>query len=195
MEADAELLGRLRAGDEEAFVMLVARYQQPMLRLARSMVPSQAVAEEVVQDTWMGVVRGIERFEGRSSPKTWLFRILGDRARSVGAREPRHVPMESLHAVDAARFDRNGQWADPLERWVDESDDRLDATIWSPILKAALDSLSPQQRQVVMLRDMEGLSSAEVGAVLDISQGNQRILLHRGRSRLRAILESTMGKG
>jgi len=195
VETDTELLGRLRTGDEEAFVMLVTRYQQPMLRLARSMVPSHAVAEEVVQDTWMGVVRGIELFEGRSSLKTWLFRILGNRARSVGAREPRDVPMEFLHTVDPVRFDRNGQWADPVERWVEDSDDRLDARTWSPILSAALHSLPAQQRQVVMLRDMEGLSSDDVCAVLDISAGNQRILLHRGRSRLRTILESTMRKG
>ena len=103
--------------------------------------------------------------------------------------------MEFLHSVDPARFDRNGQWADPVERWADDSDDRLDARTWSPILSAALHSLPPQQRQVVMLRDMEGLSSDDVCAVLDISSGNQRILLHRGRSRLRTMLESTMRKG
>lgn len=195
METDAELVARLRAGDEEAFVMLVERYQQPMLRLARAMVPSQMVAEEVVQDTWMGVVRGIERFEGRSSFKTWMFRILGNRARSAGAREPRSVSLESLHAVDPARFDPNGQWADPLERWVDATDDRLDAAVWSSVLDAALDDLPPRQREVVVLRDLEGLSSDEACAVLDISQGNQRILLHRGRSRLRAVLEPKVRKG
>ena len=183
METDVELLGRLRNGDEEAFVMLVARYQQPMLRLARSMVPSQAVAEEAVQDTWLGVVRGIDRFEGRSSFKTWLFRILVNRARSAGSHEhPTSASIESLHAVDPARFDAEGQWADPLDRWVEESEDRLDAATWVPILKAALDELPPRQRQVVMLRDVEGLSGDEVCAVLGISAGNQRILLHRGRT-------------
>ena len=175
--------------------MLVARYQQPMLRLARSMVATQAVAEEVVQDTWMGVVRGIDRFEGRSSLKTWLFRILANRACSTGTREPSHVPIEALHAVDPSRFDTNGQWADPLDRWSEESEDRLDAATWSPILKAALDDLAPRQRQVVMLRDIEGLSSEEVCAVLDINGGNQRILLHRGRSRLREILEAALREG
>lgn len=191
METDADLVSRLRAGDEDAFVALFSRYQAPMLRLALSMLPSQAVAEEVVQDTWMGVVRGIDRFEERSSLKTWLFRILANRARSSGSHEPRHVPMEALHAVDPSRFDSSGHWADPLEPWADE-DDRIDAATWAPILSAALDNLPSQQRQVVILRDMEGLSSGEVCAVLDITQGNQRILLHRGRGRLRSILEPKM---
>ena len=100
VDTDLELLTRLRNGDEDAFVMLVSRYQQPMLRLARSYVPSRAVAEEAVQDAWMGVVRGIERFEGRSSLKTWLFRILVNRTRSAGAREIPSVPIEDAHAVE-----------------------------------------------------------------------------------------------
>jgi len=190
-----ELLGRLRNGDDEAFVMLVSRYQQPMLRLARSIAPNHAVAEEAVQDTWMGVVRGIERFEGRSSFKTWLFRILVNRARSAGSREHSGPPMEALHTVDPARFDPQGQWADPLERWTEDSDDRLDAAAWLPVLKAALDDLPPRQRQIVLLRDVEGLSHDEACAVLGISVGNQRILLHRGRARLRAILEASMERG
>lgn len=174
--------------------MLVARYQQPMLRLACSMVPNQAVAEEAVQDTWLGVVRGIERFEGRSSLKTWLFRILVNRARSAGSREPADASIESLQAVDPARFDSQGQWADPLDHWTEESDDRLDAATWVPVLRSALDELPPRQRQVVMLRDVEGLSHDEACAVLGISVGNQRILLHRGRSRLREILDAKMEK-
>lgn len=192
METDVELLNRLRDGDEEAFVTLVARYQQPMLRLACTMAPSQAVAEEAVQDTWMGVVRGIERFEGRSSLKTWLFRILANRARSAGSREHRHAQLDSLHSVDPTRFDADGNWADPLQPWADDADNRLDAATWSPVLKSALKELPPHQRQVVMLRDMEGLTGSEVCAVLDITAGNQRILLHRGRSRLRAIIETAL---
>jgi len=194
VETDVELLTRLRNGDEEAFVKLVARYQQPLVRLARSMVPTQAVAEEVVQDAWMGVVRGLERFEGRSSFKTWLFRILVNRARSAGAREPHHTPVESLHAVDPLRFDAQGQWADPLDRWTEESDDRLDAAVWAPILRTGLDDLPPRQREVVVLRDVEGLTSDEVCTVLGISGGNQRVLLHRGRTRLREILEDELRK-
>jgi RNA polymerase sigma-70 factor (ECF subfamily) len=195
VETDLELLGRLREGDEGAFVMLVTRYQRPMLRLARSMVASEAVAEEAVQETWMGVVRGIDRFEGRSSLKTWLFRILANRARSAGTREPSTTSIEALAAVDPSRFDPNGQWADPLESWVNESDNRLDAATLSPILRAALDDLPARQRQVVMLRDVEGLTNEEVCTVLEISSGNQRILLHRGRSRLRGVLETAMRKG
>ncbi|MGD0081971.1 MAG: RNA polymerase sigma factor [Acidimicrobiales bacterium] len=194
MEDDAELLSRLRAGDEDAFVMLVARYQGPMLRLARSMVATQAVAEEAVQDTWMGVVRGIEHFEGRSSFKTWLFRILTNRVRSAGSREQYHTPLESLHAVDPLRFDAQGQWADPLDRWTEESEDRLEAAIWVPILNSGLDDLPSRQREVIVLRDVEGLSSDEVCAILGISSGNQRILLHRGRTRLREILEAELRK-
>jgi len=191
---DKELLDRLRNGDEEAFVMLVARYQQPMLRLARSMVSSYAVAEEAVQDTWMGVVRGVDRFEGRSTFKTWLFRILVNRTRSAGSSEPSEARLETLHVVDPARFDAQGQWADPLDRWTAESDDRLDAAAWMPVLKAALDHLPSRQRQVVLLCDVEGLSNEEACAVLGVSPGNQRVLLHRGRSRLREVLEAEMGK-
>jgi RNA polymerase sigma-70 factor (ECF subfamily) len=191
---DVELLGRLRKGDEEAFVTLVARYQQPMLRLARSFVPSEAVAEEAVQDTWMGVVRGVDAFEGRASFKTWLFRILVNRARSAGSRERSNVPIDLLPVVDPVRFDAQGQWADPLDRWTEDVEDRLDAATWMPILKAALDDLPPGQRRVVMLRDIENLTSDETCSVLGISPGNQRILLHRGRSRLRGVLEAEMEK-
>jgi RNA polymerase sigma-70 factor, ECF subfamily len=194
VETDVELLSRLRNGDEAAFVILVAQYHQPMLRLARSMVSSQAVAEEAVQDTWVGVVRGIDRFEGRSSLKTWLFRILINRTRSAGAREQPNMSIESLHAVDPDRFDAQGQWADPLDRWVEQADDRIDAARWQPFLKSALDDLPPRQRQVIILRDIEGLSGNEACELLGISAGNQRILLHRGRSHLRGVLETHMGR-
>ena len=191
VETDVELLGRLRRGDEAAFVELVSRYQQPMLRLARSLVPSQAVAEEAVQDTWMGVVRGLDRFEGRASLKTWLFRILANRARSAGEREHRQAPADS-RAVDPSAFDARGQWATPVDAW-DDVEARLDAEAWSGVLKAALDQLPPRQRQVVLLRDVEGLSGDEVCAVLGISAGNQRILLHRGRHHLRDAVGAAAG--
>jgi RNA polymerase sigma-70 factor (ECF subfamily) len=152
------------------------------------------VAEEAVQDTWLGVVRGVERFEGRSSLKTWLFQILANRARSAGAQERADAPIESLHSVDPDRFDSQGRWADPVEQWLDQREDRLEAAAWSPILKAALDSLPERQRQVVLLRDVEELSNGDVCSVLGISGGNQRILLHRGRARMRTILETEMKK-
>jgi RNA polymerase sigma-70 factor (ECF subfamily) len=195
VETDAELLNRLRGGDEEAFVTLVTRYQPSMLRLAGSLVSNRAVAEEAVQDTWMGVVRGLEKFEERSSLKTWLFRILVNRTRSAGSREHHHAPMETLHTVDPSRFDAQGQWADPLDGWTEESENRLDAAVWTPVLRTALEALPSRQRLVVMLRDIEGLSNDEVCSVLDVSSGNQRILLHRGRARLRECLESKLGKG
>jgi RNA polymerase sigma-70 factor (ECF subfamily) len=194
VETEAELLERLRAGDEGAFVFLVDRYQQPMLRFARSLVSNRAIAEEAVQDTWMGVVRGLERFEGRSSLKTWLFRILANRARSAGAGEHRHVPVELGRAVDSAFFDNAGAWRTPVEPWGDEADARLDAVTLAPFLRAALDDLPERQRQVVLLRDVEGLSSDDVCDVLEISAGNQRLLLHRGRNRLREALLPAMGE-
>ncbi len=127
-DTDAELLARLRAGDERAFVTLVRRHHAAWLRLAAGYVPSMAVAEEAVQDTWLGVLRGISRFEGRSSVRTWLFRILVNRARTAGARERRSIAIgDPGPAVDESRFDGTGHWAAPPERWVEEADDRLDA--------------------------------------------------------------------
>jgi RNA polymerase sigma-70 factor (ECF subfamily) len=174
---------------------LVARYQVALLRLAGSFVPSQAVAEEVVQDTWLAVLRGVAGFGGRSSFKTWLFRVLVNRARTAGVREHRSVPIGSAEpAVDPARFDATGHWAAPPEHWVDDADERLDAEALAGRLRDALDELPPRQREVVILRDVEGLSGEEVCDVLGVSDGNQRILLHRGRSRLRNILELELGQ-
>ena len=193
VDSDLDLLARARAGDEGAFVALVDRYHGSMLRVARNYVPSQAVAEEAVQDTWMGVVRGLDRFEGRSSFKTWLFRILINRARTAGEREPRNQPLGDVEpAVAASRFTTTGAWAEPLEAWVTDADDRLVAGTWTNPLRAALDQLPPRQREVVVLRDVEGLDSEDVCSVLGVSEGNQRVLLHRGRSRLRSLLESEL---
>ena len=195
VEDDVELLARLRAGDEHAFVTLVARHHDSMLRLASSFVPSQAVAEEVVQDTWLGVVRGIDRFEGRSSLQTWLLRILVNRARTAGVKERRHTPIgDAEQAVDATRFDKTGQWSSPPAPWVDEADERLAAGTLTATIRDALGNLPPLQREVVALRDVDGLSTREVCDVLDITEGNQRVLLHRGRSRLRQALESEFGR-
>ncbi len=142
----------------------------------------------------MGIVRGIERFEGRSTLKTWLFKILVNRARSAGSKEHLNAPIESLHAVDPLRFDANGHWADPLDRWQEDLESRLDAQQLTGALGSALDDLPPRQRQVVILRDIEGLSNEETCTSLGISLGNQRVLLHRGRSRLREALEVRVEK-
>jgi RNA polymerase sigma-70 factor (ECF subfamily) len=190
MEADGELLIRLRSGDERAFVSLVRHYQEQMLRLAAGFVPSRAVAEEVVQDTWLAVLRGLDAFEGRSSLKTWLFRILVNQARTTGTKEHRSVPVpEPEPAVDPARFDASGSWADPPEHWIEAAEGRLEAGKLADRLRALMDELPARQREVVLLRDVEELTSDEVCSVLSISDGNQRVLLHRGRSRLRQLFE------
>lgn len=192
VEAEIELLERLRSGDDQAFAIIVERYQIPMLRLANSMVSNRAVAEEAVQDTWMGVVRGIERFEGRSSLKTWLFHILVNRVRTARAVEEKRT-VDRLPSVDPSRFDSSGQWAQPVQPWDEAVEDRLDASAFVPTLRAALDLLPARQREVVLLRDVEGLTSDETCDVLGIQPGNQRILLHRGRAGLRNRLAAEMG--
>lgn len=197
-DADADLLARLRAGDESAFAALVERYQSRLLRLAQSLVSSRAVAEEAVQDTWLGVVRGIDRFEGHSTLKTWLFRILVNRARTAGAKEHR-TPTEPLGddgepAVPADRFDGGGAWATPPEVWSDAADDRLVAAQLAKRVRECLDVLPPAQREVVLLRDVEGLPPADVCTVLGVTDGHQRVLLHRGRAKVRRLLEAEMGK-
>ena len=194
MEPDAELLRQLRAGDEQAFVALVERYNGSMLRLAASFVPSRAVAEEVVQDTWLAVLRGLSAFQGRSSLRTWMFTILVNRARSTGTREQRTIPVaDTGPVVDAARFGPDGAWSAPPEHWIEEAEDRIEAEKLAVLLKALVDGLPGRQREVVLLHDVEGMSSAEVCQVLAISEANQRVLLHRGRGKLRQALESELG--
>jgi RNA polymerase sigma-70 factor (ECF subfamily) len=194
--ADASLLLRLRDGDDQAFAALVERYHPAMLRLAQSNAPSRAVAEEIVQDTWLAMLHGLERFEERSSLRTWLFSILVNRARTAGVHEARSTPIaDAGPAVDASRFGPSGAWAVPPEHWIEEAEDRVDAAKLSELLRVGLDGLPDRQREVVLLRDLEGLSSAEVCDVLAISEANQRVLLHRGRSKLRQALESELGGG
>ena len=191
MESDEELLRRLRSGDERAFIGLVERYNEPMLRLAASFVPSRAIAEEVVQDTWLGLLRGLGGFEGRSSLKTWLFRILVNQARKTGTRENRSVPVADPEpVVDPARFDASGSWADPPEHWIEVAEGRLEAGKLAHRIRVWIDDLPARQREVVLLRDVEGMSSEEVCGVLALSDANQRVLLHRGRSRLRQLFEN-----
>jgi len=194
MEPDAELLRRLRAGDEQAFVALVERYNGSMLRLAASFVPSRAVAEEVVQDTWLAVLRGLPAFEGRASLRTWMFTILVNRARTTGTREQRTIPVaDAGPVVDASRFGPDGAWSAPPEHWIEEAEDRIEAEKLGGVLRVAIDGLPGRQRDVVLLRDVEGMSSAEVCDVLSISEANQRVLLHRGRGKLRQVLETELG--
>jgi RNA polymerase sigma-70 factor (ECF subfamily) len=199
---DEQLLDALKDGDESAFCMLVRRYHRAMLRVALSFVPSQAVAEEVVQDTWMAVLKGLERFEGRSSLKTWIFAVLENRARSSGVREHRSTPFSSLEpagaedapTVDPARFHGRdepfaGYWTTAPARWSDLPDERVLSAETRDLVDGAIRALPLRQRQVVTLRDVEGWSSAEVCEVLDLTEANQRVLLHRARGRVRAALE------
>jgi RNA polymerase sigma-70 factor (ECF subfamily) len=188
--AEAELVERLRQGDEAAFVALAGRHQAAMLRLAAAFVPSMAVAEEVVQETWMAVLRGLDGFGGRSSFKTWLLHILVNRAKSTGMGEARSLPIgDAGPVVDRSRFDAAGAWMSPPRHWVEESEDRLLATGLRERLELALKRLPERQRAIVILRDVDGLSSDEVCGVLGISAGNQRVLLHRARGRLREAVE------
>jgi RNA polymerase sigma-70 factor, ECF subfamily len=195
-DTDECLLDQLRRGDEQAFVLLVQRYRQSMLRIAVGYVPGPAVAEEVVQDTWLAVLRGMSTFEGRSSVRTWLFRILVNRARTAGTRERRAVPLgaDLQPAVDQSRFDASGAWIAPPEQWTDQVEDRLVAERMANRVRTAIMDLPARQREVVTLRDIEGLASTDVCSVLEITAANQRVLLHRGRSTLRQVLEAEFGR-
>jgi RNA polymerase sigma-70 factor (ECF subfamily) len=200
---DEQLLDRLRSGDESAFCTLVTRYHRAMLHVALSFVPSRDVAEEVVQETWMAVLRGVDRFEGRSSLKTWIFAVLENRARSSGVRERRSTPFSSLETVhgeesgptvDPDRFHTRdepfaGYWTHPPSRWSDLPDERVLGAETRAVVDEAIRALPVRQGQVVTLRDIEGWSSAEVCELLGLSEANQRVLLHRARGRVRAALE------
>jgi RNA polymerase sigma-70 factor (ECF subfamily) len=196
--SDLALVERLRARDEQAFSDLLDRYHAKLLRLALVFVSSRAVAEEVVQETWVGVLDGLAGFEGRSTLETWIFRILTNRAKTRGVREQRTVPFSALSnpeedhetAVDAARFQPNGMWGIPPRRWEDDTPENLFVIQEAlQLLERAIAELSPNQRAVVTLRDIDGLDSDAVCNVLGISETNQRVLLHRARSKLRAALE------
>lgn len=194
-DPDAELVGRFRTGDEDAFATLAGKYRAVMLSLALGYVPSTAVAEEVVQDAWVGVLRGIGTFEHRSTFRTWLFRIVINRAVSAAARERRTVPVDGLEPANGgSRFDAAGNWEVPPEPWADQVLDRVTAAKMATRILTAIGELPPRQREVVTLRDVQGMSSEEVCSALDISQANQRVLLHRGRSWLRQIIESEFGR-
>ena len=204
-DPDAALLERLRAGDERAFVTLVERYQPLMLRVALGYVRTPAVAEEVVQETWLGVLDGLHRFEGRSTLKTWLFRILTNRAKTRGEREARCTPLSCVAgngddddgpAVDPDRFlgaDHPrwpGHWAASPADWARMPDERLLARETMGLLREAIAALPARQQEVMVLRDIEGWSADEVCDALGLSEVNQRVLLHRGRSKVRQALES-----
>lgn len=194
---DRRLVARLRAREESALLELIRRYYGAVMRLALVLLPNRAIAEEVVQDTWTCVVDGLGSFEGRSSLKTWICRILANRAKTRLIREGRSVPFSALRrsdsdepAVDPARFFSDGGWANPPRGWSDETPEKLLMQKEAMgCLERALQELPPSQRAVVTLRDVEGFDSDEVCNVLNIRETNQRVLLHRARSKLRRALE------
>src|ERR671936_1860788 len=202
---EERLLERLRAGDEDAFRELVREYQSSLVRVARIYVSTQAAEEEVAQETWLGVLNGLDRFEGRSSLRTWIFRILTNIAKTRAVRDGRTLPFSALSdparvpepAVDADRFlDPEhprwpGHWAVKPEPWPE---DALLAAETRERLAEAIEALPSTQRAVLSLRDIEGWSSEEVRNALDLSETNQRVLLHRARSKVRAALEEYLNE-
>jgi RNA polymerase sigma-70 factor, ECF subfamily len=207
-EQDLALVEALRAGDETAFMMLVERYQPSMLRIARMYVSTRAVAEEVVQEAWLGVLKGLEGFEGRSSLRTWIFRILVNIAKTRGQREARSVPFSSVWApdlegepsVDPDRFlpadhaTSPGAWATAPASWESVPEERLLSKETLARVAEAIRALPPNQREVIRMRDLLGWSSQEVRNALEISETNQRVLLHRARAKVRRALEGYLSE-
>jgi RNA polymerase sigma-70 factor, ECF subfamily len=200
---DAHMIERLRRGDESAFVALIERYNGALQRLAMLYVPSHAVAEEVVQETWLGVLQGIARFEGRSSLKTWIFRIMINRARTRGEREGRSIPFSAMEpleadgaepAVDPDRFyplghEDAGWWSSHPRSWETIPETRLLARETRDLIEAAVADLPATQRAVITMRDIEGWESGDVCRMFGLTEANQRVLLHRARSKVRQALE------
>ena len=207
-EDDTSLVQALRTGNEAAFVDLVDRYHAGLVRLAMLYVHDRAVAEDVAQETWVGVLGGLGRFEGRSSLKTWLFRILVNCARTRAVRERRSVPFSAAWdatsepfepAVAPERFRGPGEqywggWVSFPSSWGDAPEERALSREARGEIQAAIDRLPPSQREVVLLRDVQGWTAAEVCDALHVSESNQRVLLHRGRSKVRQALETYLAQ-
>ncbi len=206
--AELSVIDALRQGDEDAFGRLVDQYHASLRRLARLYVSNLAVADEVVQDTWVGVIQGIWGFEGRSSLKTWIFRILINHAKTRAVREGRTVPFAGVGANDVGgpeaavspeRFHpadhptEPGHWTSPPRDIGTSPEGRLLAREAGERVQQAIDALPPNQRIVLTLRDIEGCSTDEVCNALGIRETNGRVLLHRARARVRAALEPYLG--
>lgn len=206
-EGQELIVEALRRGDERTFVALVDEYGPAMLRVARMYVSTRVVAEEVVQEAWLGVLSGIGRFEGRSSLKTWILRIVTNIAKTRGERESRSIPLSSVanadegdgRTVDADRFLTGGRWAghwsSAPSRWSELPEDRLVGGETIAVVEAAIAALPEIQRTVITLRDVEGWSSEEVCDSLELSEANQRVLLHRGRAKVRRAVEVYLDGG
>jgi RNA polymerase sigma-70 factor, ECF subfamily len=196
---DAKLVKGLQAGDDDVFKKLVRALNPSLLRVARMFVPTAALAEDVVQETWLAVLNGIDRFEGRSSLKTWIFSILTNTAKTRGERERRSVPFSALDtddggfepAVERSRFTGTGHWAVLPRAWPE---DRLLAKETLSVVERAIERLPPSQRTVITLRDVEGWTADEVRNALELSETNQRVLLHRARAKVRRALEQYLSE-
>jgi len=191
---ESALVAALRAGDERAFMELVEAYTPGMRRLALTFVRTPSLADDVVQEAWLGVLRGIDGFQGRSSLRTWIYRIVANIARTRAVREARTTPFSSFEheegpSVEPERFDRTGHWSAPPEPWRAAVDSELRG-----LVERAIATLPEMQRRVITLRDVEGWSSEDVCNVLELSETNQRVLLHRARSKVRAALEAYLGE-
>lgn len=196
---DADLLTKLRAGDRAAFTTLVERHGGALLRFAGTIVKDRAIAEEVVQDAWVAVLRGLDRFEGRSSLRTWLFRVVANRAHTRFVRDGRMVPFSALPeqesgagaAAEPDRLDPRGGWVEPPSAWSEENPERLaQRRETRAVLERAVAELPDAQRAVFTLRDVEGLDADETCQLLGLTATNQRVLLHRARVRVRRALEA-----
>ncbi len=200
--ADQQLIERLRAGDDTTFTHLIDQYHASMVRIAAIYVNEYAVAEEVVQDTWIAVLKGLDRFEGRSSFKTWVFTILTNRAKTRATRESRYIPLElsdepddsasiSNHFYTPSHVDASvysDGWVPPS--WDNIPETRLLGHETRDIIFSTIDSLPPNQQQVIRLRDIDGFSAEEVCNMMQLSESNQRVLLHRARGRVRQALDT-----
>jgi RNA polymerase sigma-70 factor (ECF subfamily) len=198
---ETELVAALRAGDEAAFVTLVETYHTKMLRLARTMVDDVTVAEEVTQEAWLGVLRGLVRFEGRSSLQTWIFTILGNCARTRAQRERRTIPFSDFFGdeqdeeptVGAEHFHASGpaqgHWRHRPRDWHEVPEQYFLARETLEVAQAAIDALPPNQRVVIVLRDVDGLTPSEVCNILNVTESNQRVLLHRARAKVQKALD------
>ncbi len=202
LDDDAALVAALRAGDEAEFARLVGQLHRSLVRIAGLYVRDPDVAEEVVQEAWVAVIKGLDRFEGRSSLRTWISRIVTYQARTRAERERRTMPLSAFvdtdsepgePAVDGLRFRQSppwqGHWADPPAPWDTDAERRLLSRETQSVIAAAIKALPPAQRTVITLRDVEGWTSDEVCEALEVSPGNQRVLLHRARSKVRGALE------
>ncbi len=198
---ERDLLERLRAGEHAAFVALVTRHGGALIRLATTFVRDRSMAEEIVQDAWVAALENLDGFEGRASLRTWLFHIVANKARTRIAREARSVPFSAFAgpderegpAVDPDRFDERGMWKDPPGPWSEENPERLaHGNETRAAIEQAIAALPEAQRAVITLRDIEGLETEEICNLLGVTVSNQRVLLHRARSKVRQALEKHM---